>query len=32
MRLCAGEYKTDSIELIDYFDAYPFGLSAFQKK
>jgi superfamily II RNA helicase len=31
MRLCAGEYKTESIELLDYFDAYPFGLSAFQK-
>ena len=31
MRLCAGEYKTESIELLDYFDAYPFRLSAFQK-
>lgn len=31
MRLCAGEYKTESIELLDHFDAYPFGLSAFQK-
>jgi len=31
MRLCAGDYNTESIELLDHFDAYPFGLSAFQK-
>lgn len=31
MRLCAGEYKTEDIDLIDIFDAYPFGLSGFQK-
>jgi superfamily II RNA helicase len=31
MKLCAGEYKTDDIDLLNYFDAYPFKLSAFQK-
>lgn len=31
MRLCAGEHKTEDIELLDHFDSFPFGLSDFQK-
>jgi len=31
MRLCAGEHKTEDIELLDHFESFPFGLSHFQK-
>lgn len=31
MKLCAGEYKTDDIILLDHFDSFSFKLSSFQK-
>jgi antiviral helicase SKI2 len=31
MRLCAGEHKTEDIELLDHFYSFSFGLSHFQK-
>ena len=31
MKFCAGNYKTENIELLNLFDAYIFGLSDFQK-
>ena len=31
MKLCAGEYKTDDITLLDHFDSFSFKLSSFQK-
>jgi len=31
MKLCAGEYKTEEISLLDQFESFPFKLSSFQK-